>query len=58
MKFRKIEMIDYEDMAKLVDYDAVAQFRARALNPNILISRARLKILIFISRTAKRRINL
>ena len=26
-------MIDYEDMAKLVDYDAVAQFRARALNP-------------------------
>lgn len=30
---QKIEMIDYEDMAKLVDYDAVAQFRARALNP-------------------------
>ncbi len=30
---QKIEMIDYEDMAKLVDYDTVAQFRARALNP-------------------------
>ncbi|MDD3920753.1 MAG: pyruvate:ferredoxin (flavodoxin) oxidoreductase [Eubacteriales bacterium] len=30
---QKIEMIDYEDMAKLVDYDAVAKFRARALNP-------------------------
>ncbi|MEG1756097.1 MAG: pyruvate:ferredoxin (flavodoxin) oxidoreductase [Clostridia bacterium] len=30
---QKIEMIDYEDMAKLCDFDAVKQFRARALNP-------------------------
>lgn len=30
---QKVELIDYEDMAKLVDYDAIANFRARALNP-------------------------
>ena len=30
---QKIEMIDYEDIAKLVDWDAVKRFRARALNP-------------------------
>ncbi len=33
-EIQKIEAIDYEDMAKLVDYDAVAAFRARALNPD------------------------
>ena len=30
---QKIEMIDYEDMDRLLDRDAVARFRARALNP-------------------------
>ena len=30
---QKIELIDYEDMAKLCDFDAVKAFRARALNP-------------------------
>ena len=30
---QKIEMIDYADMAKLLDMDAVKAFRARALNP-------------------------
>jgi pyruvate-ferredoxin/flavodoxin oxidoreductase len=30
---QKIEMIEYEDMGKLLDYDAVKAFRARALNP-------------------------
>ena len=30
---QKIEMIDYEDMAKLVDFDDVKRFRERALNP-------------------------
>ncbi len=29
----KIEDIDYADMAKLLDYEALAKFRARALNP-------------------------
>ncbi|MFZ5974633.1 MAG: pyruvate:ferredoxin (flavodoxin) oxidoreductase [Bacillota bacterium] len=29
----KIEMIDYADMAKLVDWDSVAAFRQRAMNP-------------------------
>ncbi|MBR3178639.1 MAG: pyruvate:ferredoxin (flavodoxin) oxidoreductase [Clostridia bacterium] len=31
---QKIEMIDYADMDKLLDRDAVARFRARAMNPN------------------------
>ena len=30
---QKIEMIDYEDMAKLCPFDKVAEFRARAMNP-------------------------
>ena len=30
---QKIETIDYEDMEKLLDQEAVAKFRARALNP-------------------------
>jgi len=30
---QKVEAIDYEDMAKLLDMDAVKKFRERALNP-------------------------
>ncbi len=30
---QKVETIDYEDMAKLCDFEAVKAFRARALNP-------------------------
>ncbi|MGI6004557.1 MAG: pyruvate:ferredoxin (flavodoxin) oxidoreductase [Christensenellales bacterium] len=30
---QKIEAIDYEDMKSLVDWDAVAAFRSRAMNP-------------------------
>ena len=30
---QKVEVIDYEDYAKLVDYDAVKAFRQRGLNP-------------------------
>ena len=30
---QKIEFIEYDDMAKLCDFDAVKAFRARALNP-------------------------
>ncbi|NLC32239.1 MAG: pyruvate:ferredoxin (flavodoxin) oxidoreductase [Clostridiales bacterium] len=30
---QKIEEIDYEDMAKLVDWEAIKAFRSRALNP-------------------------
>ena len=33
MEIQKIEMIDYEDMAALVDWDAIDDFRGRALNP-------------------------
>jgi pyruvate-ferredoxin/flavodoxin oxidoreductase len=30
---QKIEVLEYDDLAKLVDYDAVRAFRKRALNP-------------------------
>jgi pyruvate-ferredoxin/flavodoxin oxidoreductase len=33
MEIQKIEMIAYEDMAKLVDWDAIEDFRSRCLNP-------------------------
>jgi pyruvate-ferredoxin/flavodoxin oxidoreductase len=33
MEIQKIEMIDYEDMASLVDWEAIDDFRGRALNP-------------------------
>lgn len=32
-EYQKIEVIKYEDVAKLVDYEAIKQFRDRALNP-------------------------
>jgi pyruvate-ferredoxin/flavodoxin oxidoreductase len=32
-EIQKIAVIDYEDMAKLTDWDAVARFRARGANP-------------------------
>jgi pyruvate-ferredoxin/flavodoxin oxidoreductase len=32
-EIQKIEVIDYEDMAKLTDMEAVARFRARGTNP-------------------------
>ncbi|MBN2031771.1 MAG: pyruvate:ferredoxin (flavodoxin) oxidoreductase [Deltaproteobacteria bacterium] len=33
MEIQKIEVIKYEDMAKLVDYEAVEEFRSRCMNP-------------------------
>ncbi|HCL79402.1 MAG TPA: pyruvate:ferredoxin (flavodoxin) oxidoreductase, partial [Synergistaceae bacterium] len=32
-EIQKIEVLEYDDLAKLVDYDAIAKFKARALNP-------------------------
>ena len=32
-EIQKIEMIEYEDMAKLFNYDAYREFKARAINP-------------------------
>jgi len=32
-EIQKIEVIDYEDMAKLVDHDKIAEFRKKAMNP-------------------------
>ncbi|MFC1532355.1 pyruvate:ferredoxin (flavodoxin) oxidoreductase [Thermodesulfobacteriota bacterium] len=33
MEIQKIELIDYDDMAKLVDRDAIDDFRSRCMNP-------------------------
>lgn len=38
-EIQKIEVLDYEDLAKLVDYDAVREFRKRALNPERPVTR-------------------
>ncbi len=32
-EIQKIEVLDYEDMAKLVNFDAVAKFKQKAMNP-------------------------
>jgi pyruvate-ferredoxin/flavodoxin oxidoreductase len=32
-EIQKIEIIDYEDIARLVNHDAIAEFRSRAMNP-------------------------
>jgi pyruvate-ferredoxin/flavodoxin oxidoreductase len=32
-EIQKIEVIDYEDMAKLVNHDKIAEFRQKAMNP-------------------------
>jgi pyruvate-ferredoxin/flavodoxin oxidoreductase len=33
MEIQKIELIDYDDMARLVDWDEIDGFRSRAMNP-------------------------
>ena len=33
MEIQKIDIIDYDDMARLVDWDAIDNFKGRALNP-------------------------
>ncbi|MGI5997599.1 MAG: pyruvate:ferredoxin (flavodoxin) oxidoreductase, partial [Lutispora sp.] len=38
-EIQKIEVIDYKDFAKLVDYDAVKAFRNNALNPEHPVTR-------------------
>ena len=38
-EIQKIEVLEYEDLAKLVDYKAVNDFRRRALNPDHPVTR-------------------
>ena len=38
-EIQKIEVIDYEDLGKLIDMDAVKAFRRRALNPDHPVTR-------------------
>lgn len=33
-EIQKVEAVDYEDYKKLVDFDAIANFRMRSMNPN------------------------
>ncbi|MGE5707421.1 MAG: pyruvate:ferredoxin (flavodoxin) oxidoreductase, partial [Bacteroidota bacterium] len=33
-EYQKIEVLDYEDLGKLLDWDAVKEFRARSMSPN------------------------
>jgi pyruvate-ferredoxin/flavodoxin oxidoreductase len=36
---QKVEVLEYEDLAKLIDYDALNEFRRRALNPERPVTR-------------------
>ncbi|BDU50888.1 pyruvate:ferredoxin (flavodoxin) oxidoreductase [Haliovirga abyssi] len=38
-EIQKVEAWDYDDLAKLVDYDAIKEFKARALNPEHPVTR-------------------
>ncbi|OPJ60854.1 pyruvate:ferredoxin (flavodoxin) oxidoreductase [Clostridium oryzae] len=38
-EIQKIEVLEYDELAKLVDWDAVKAFRARALNPDHPVTR-------------------
>jgi pyruvate-ferredoxin/flavodoxin oxidoreductase len=38
-EIQKIEVLEYDDLAKLVDYDALREFRKRALNPEHPVTR-------------------
>ncbi|TDT51081.1 pyruvate:ferredoxin (flavodoxin) oxidoreductase [Fonticella tunisiensis] len=38
-EIQKIEMLDYDDLAKLLDYKAVEEFRKRALKPETPVTR-------------------
>jgi len=38
-EYQKIGVVDYEDIKKLVDYDAIEEFRNRALNPEHPVAR-------------------
>ena len=52
-EIQKIETLAYDDLAKLIDYDAVTAFRNRGSIPIIRSFAALLKILISISRPVK-----
>jgi pyruvate-ferredoxin/flavodoxin oxidoreductase len=38
-EIQKIEVLEYDDLAKMVDYDAIRAFRDRALSPNHPVAR-------------------
>lgn len=38
-EIQKIEVLEYDELAKLVDWDAIAAFRARSLNPDHPVTR-------------------
>ena len=53
-EIQKVECLDYDDLAKLVDYEAVDEFRRNALNPEHPgMSEVQLRTRIFSSRLKK-----
>lgn len=50
-EIQKIEMLENEDLAGLIDQQALAEFRARALNPNKPVARGMAEILTTSSNT-------
>jgi pyruvate-ferredoxin/flavodoxin oxidoreductase len=57
-EYQKIEPLNYEDLARLVDYEALERFRSRSLNPNrpILRGTAQNPDIFFQNREASNRI--
>ena len=56
MRF-KIEVLDYEDLKKLVDYEALNEFRNRSLNPERPYTKELLKTQISTSKQWKLQIH-
>ena len=57
MKYKKVEVLDYEDYAEMLDKEALKEFRSRALTPNNPVTEEQLKTQIFISKLEKLQIN-
>jgi len=51
---QKIEVLEYDELANLLDMEAVNQFRRRALNPDHPVVRGTTQTRIFISKPVKR----
>ena len=56
MKFQKIEVMDYSEFARLLDWDKVQEFRNRALNPNSPVTRGSAQMMTYISKLERLKI--
>ena len=57
-EIQKVEVMDYEVFDRLLDREAVAKFRSRALNPNNPMEKDQLKMMTYISKLVKLKINI